>query len=220
MSTPSSTLAGHMGDFEDASTRRHESSGPAAQQLHQPLLTPDGRTLLEERAGLLRDHTIPALRAAVVDGHMQDWSPRPDLDRALAQLLAIEATLREAREVPAETDRWTVELGDVVTVEFPRHRGRRKVERFRLVHPLEAPLDDERISVESPLARSLLGRAIGETVSVEAPAGRYRVRILATHRPGFAGSDESSDQPATPTRRRGGRLRRLLIATTKKWSSR
>jgi hypothetical protein len=94
------------------------------------------------------------------------------------------------------------------------------VERFRLVHPLEAFLDDERISAESPLARALLGRAIGETVSVEAPAGRYRVRILATHRPGFAGSDESSDQPATPTRRRGGRLRRWLIATTQKWSSR
>lgn len=220
MSTPSSTLAGHMGDFEDAPSRRQESAALAAQQIQQPLLTPDGRTLLEERAGRLRDHTIPALRAAVVDGHMQDWSPQPDLNRALAQLIAVEATLREAREIPAETDRWTVELGDVVTVEFPRHRGRRTVEQFRLVHPLEAFLDDERISVESPLARVLLGRAIGETVSVEAPAGRYRVRILATHRPGFAGIDSPSHQRATPTRRRGSRLRRWLMAASQRRSSR
>ena len=81
MSTPSSPLAGHMGDFEDAPSRRQESAALAAQQLQQPLLTPEGRTLLEERASLLRDHTIPALRAGVVDGHPQDWSPQPDLNR-------------------------------------------------------------------------------------------------------------------------------------------
>jgi transcription elongation factor GreA len=149
----------------------------------QLTLTPDGRTLLEDRATELRDHTIPTLHAAVVDGHRHDWSPRSELDRAHAELLALETTLRAARAVPAETDRWTVELGDAVTVEFPRRKGRRRVERFRLVHPLEAPLDEERISADSPLARALLGRAIGETISVEAPAGSYRVRILATRRP-------------------------------------
>jgi transcription elongation factor GreA len=158
------------------------------------LLTPDGRTLLEGRASMLRDNTIPTLQAAVVDGHRHDWSPQPDLDRARAELVAIETTLRESGALPAETDPWTVELGDAVTVEFPRHRGRRRVERFRIVHPLEAALDDERISTESPLARALLGRAIGETVSVEAPAGRYRVRILATRRPGPDAGAAHADQ--------------------------
>jgi len=209
MSAPTLTSAPPSRGWEDQAAGRQQSNG-RAERFQQPMLTPEGRVLLEERAGLLRDHTIPTLRSAVVDGHVKDWSPRTDLDRAFAQLVAVETTLREAADVPEETDRWTVELGDLVTVEFPRHRGRRRVERFRLVHPLEAPLDEVRISVESPLASALLGRAVGETVSVEAPAGRYRVRILATLRPGFAENDEAADRPVTTNRRDGSRLRRWL----------
>jgi hypothetical protein len=82
------------------------------------LLTPDGRTLLEERASMLRDDTIPTLQAAVVDGHRHDWSPQPDLDRARAELVAIETTLRESGALPAVSVPWTVELGDAVTVEL------------------------------------------------------------------------------------------------------
>lgn len=38
------------------------------------------------------------------------------------------------------------------------------VERFLIVHPVEAPLDDIRISVRSPLAQALLGHRAGEEV--------------------------------------------------------
>jgi transcription elongation factor GreA len=71
-----------------------------------------------------------------------------------------------------------VELGDEVTVEFTAG----ETERFLLTDPVEAPLDQLRISVESPLAQALLGRRVGEQVEVQAPAGPYRCRILATRR--------------------------------------
>jgi hypothetical protein len=64
------------------------------------------------------------------------------------------------------------------TVEFDAG----ETERFLLVDPVEAPLDQVRISAESPLARALLGRPVGEQVEVKAPGGRYRCRILATRR--------------------------------------
>lgn len=57
-----------------------------------------------------------------------------------------------------------------------------ETERFLLVDPVEAPLDQVRISVESPLAQAVLGRRVGEQVEVEAPAGRYHCGILATRR--------------------------------------
>jgi transcription elongation GreA/GreB family factor len=83
-----------------------------------------------------------------------------------------------------------VELGDEVTVEFDAG----ETERFLLVDPVEAPLDQLRISVESPLARALLGRPVGEEVEVRAPGGRYRCRILATRR--CPASSDEDHQPA------------------------
>ena len=95
----------------------------------------------------------------------------------LAQLHSILGQAITTEELPPEQP-GVVELGDEVTVEFDAD----ETERFLLVHPVEAPLDQLRISVESPLAQALLGRRVGEQVEVEAPAGRYHCRILATRR--------------------------------------
>ena len=72
----------------------------------------------------------------------------------------------------------TIELGDEVAVEFANDY----TQRFLVVSPIEAPLDDLNISVESPLGRALVGRRVGDQVEVEAPDGRYRCRILTTGR--------------------------------------
>jgi transcription elongation GreA/GreB family factor len=68
-----------------------------------------------------------------------------------------------------------VDLGTAVTV----RDGQGVVERFLIVHPIEAPLDDMRISVRSPLAQALLGHRVGEEVEVAAPSGPYRCWIVA-----------------------------------------
>jgi hypothetical protein len=95
----------------------------------------------------------------------------------LAQLNGILGLAITTEELPPE-ELGVVELGDEVTVEFAAD----ETERFLLVDPVEAPLDQLRISIESPLAQALLGRRVGEQVEVRAPAGRYRCRILATRR--------------------------------------
>ena len=149
------------------------------------VLTLDGRALLQDRAAWLRDEQIPALRAAVFDSHPRDWSVHRDLDRAEEDLRRLESTLHVAATVPvAKSDVSIVEIGDLVTVELcdPLVEGPR-VERFRLVHPIEAPLQGVRISVESALARALIGARVGQTVEVHGPAGPYRVRVLTAVRP-------------------------------------
>jgi transcription elongation GreA/GreB family factor len=95
---------------------------------------------------------------------------RDELHGILGQAITTE-------ELPPEQP-GVVELGDEVTVEFAAS----ETERFLLVDPVEAPLDQLRISVESPLAQALLSRRVGEQVEVRAPSGRYRCRILATRR--------------------------------------
>jgi transcription elongation GreA/GreB family factor len=95
----------------------------------------------------------------------------------LARLNEILAQAITTEELPPEQP-GVVELGDEVLVEFATD----ETERFLLVDPVEAPLDQLRISVESPLAQAVLGRRVGEQVEVQAPAGRYQCRILATRR--------------------------------------
>ncbi|MFL6221997.1 MAG: GreA/GreB family elongation factor [Actinomycetes bacterium] len=71
-----------------------------------------------------------------------------------------------------------VELGDEVAVEFANGY----TQRFLVASPIEAPLDDLNISVESPLGQALVGRRVGEQVEVDAPDGRFRCHILTTGR--------------------------------------
>ena len=80
-------------------------------------------------------------------------------------------------QLPPE-NRGIVELGDEVAVEFANDY----TQRFLVVSPIEAPLDDLNISVESPLGQALVGRRVGDQVEVDAPAGRFRCRILTTGR--------------------------------------
>jgi transcription elongation GreA/GreB family factor len=181
----------------DATSRTTARSGqrrPAQQQERAPqpeaavVLTPEGHRRLAARAAWLATERIPRL-AHNLDGSDQDGWAGGEYGRAVTELARLTSILGQAittEELPPERP-GVVELGDEVMVEF--HAA--ETERFLLVDPVEAPVDDVRISVESPLAQALLGRRVGEQVEVEAPAGRYRCRILATgrHRPAAASTE-------------------------------
>ena len=49
---------------------------------------------------------------------------------------------------------------------------------YKIVGSQEANPMQGRISDESPIGRALLGRRVGETVTVEAPAGEMRFTVL------------------------------------------
>jgi hypothetical protein len=132
------------------------------------VLTPDGQRWLLARVAWLASE--PDQAGWGDEGYARGAAELAHLHSILGQAITTE-------ELPSER-RGVVELGDEVTVEF----GPGETERFLLVDPVEAPLDQLRISVESPLAQALLGRRVGEQVEVQAPAGRYRCRILATGR--------------------------------------
>jgi transcription elongation factor GreA len=132
------------------------------------VLTPDGHRWLMARATGLASEPDEV-----------EWGDGGHA-RAAAELAHLHGILGQAittDELPPERP-GVVEFGDEVTVEFAAG----ETERFLLVHPVEAPLDQLRISVESPLAQALLGRRVGEEVEVQAPASHYRCRIIATGR--------------------------------------
>jgi transcription elongation factor GreA len=132
------------------------------------VLTPEGKQWLLARATWLASE--PDTAGWADEGHARGAAELAQLHSILGQAITTE-------ELPPE-ELGVVELGDEVTVEFAAG----DTERFLLVDPVEAPIDQVRISVESPLAQALLGRRVGEQVEVRAPGGRYRCRILATRR--------------------------------------
>lgn len=50
--------------------------------------------------------------------------------------------------------------------------------RYQIVSPEEADIDEDRISVQSPIGRGLLGRTRGERVSIQVPAGTLTYDII------------------------------------------
>lgn len=102
--------------------------------------------------------------AAMLAAHRRSHSPEADPAEALVELLA------QARRVSGEAlseDR--VAMGSTVTyVEEPS--GMRRT--VTITYPADADLALRKISVLSPVGRSLLGRRRGDIVDVALPGGR------------------------------------------------
>ncbi len=69
-----------------------------------------------------------------------------------------------------------VEVGDTVIIE--EEGG--EPEQYTIVGAAEANPREGKISNESPLGKSLLNRRPGDTVTVEAPGGSFKVKIVKT----------------------------------------
>lgn len=140
-------------------------------------LTPAGRQRLAARRAEL-ETLARTLLEQLADGNADDITA-VTYGRASDEIVRLTAALEAARSVEELTpDPRCVVLGDTVTVYFPDG----ETGRYVIVDPLEAPLDDQRISSGSPLGRALLGRHVGEVVEVGAPGGRYRCRVESAER--------------------------------------
>ena len=138
----------------------------------QRLVTRDGyeamqrevARLAEERARVLAE-APPVEREARVQ----------DLDRRAQLLVATMATLTVPPEPTEPAPEGRASFGAWVTV--ADEAGKQTT--YRIVGPDEADAARGRISVESPLARALLGRTEGETVVFERPRGEVELTVVS-----------------------------------------
>lgn len=141
------------------------------------------KELKKEISRLERDQhqTLRDLREIdKVDGHDE----RLARVEKLAALELIESELREkqvalsnSKLLPRKRDLLKVAIGSVV--ELLDTQGR--MIRYTIVDSLEANPSDGRISVESPLGRSLIGRQIKDTVEWAAGTRVHRVQLVGIH---------------------------------------
>jgi transcription elongation GreA/GreB family factor len=135
-------------------------------------LTEDGFQLILDRVNDIKDRQLPELRPFLY-GPDRDETAVARFEDLLADLAQWEGVLARVSVMP-ESSSTTVVLGSRVRVQLAD--GTRTW--VRPVHPVEAALDDERISVDSPLGAALLGCRANDEVLVAAPAGEWTCRIL------------------------------------------
>ncbi|NPA92806.1 MAG: transcription elongation factor GreA [Chloroflexi bacterium] len=148
----------------------------------QHYLTPEGAQRLREELEYLkttkRAELARRLREAI---QMGDLSENADYIAAKEEqgflegrIQEIEALLRQATIIENNGHKDTVDMGAKVTIQ----EGSYPPETYHLVGPAEANPREGKISHESPIGKALLGRKVGDEVTVSTPGGEIRLKIL------------------------------------------
>ncbi|RLC62589.1 MAG: transcription elongation factor GreA [Chloroflexi bacterium] len=139
------------------------------------------RQELEHLVNVKRPELAERLHKAIQQGDLSEnadyIAAKEEQGFLEGRIQEIEAMLRKAVIIEEEDGpKDVVVLGSRVTIV---EKGIEEVETFRIVGPAEANPTTGNVSNESPLGQALLGRRVGDTVTVEAPAGEIVFRIVA-----------------------------------------
>ena len=98
-----------------------------------------------------------------------------------ARIAELEAKLTKVKIIEDEnipSDK--IFIGAIVTLQDLKTKEKLT---YQMVSPEEANYEENKISVQSPIGKGLLGRAAGEEVQLKVPAGTLRYKILKIQRP-------------------------------------
>ena len=145
-------------------------------------LTPEGKRRLEEELQHLtttkRQELSDRLYVAVRQG---DLSENADYIQAKEEQAFLEGRIKDIQAMLRnvvlieEQSGGVVRIGSKITV---TEDGLDELETFMMVGAAEADPTQGRISNVSPLGQALMGRKIGDSVAIKAPAGEMVFRIV------------------------------------------
>ncbi len=144
-------------------------------------LTPEGRQRLADELENLRSVKLPELTTRIQDanehGDISDNSEYEELKEELvltdARIHELEFLLVKAEDIDPPA-KGVVGLGSSVTIRSDDGEE----DTWRLVSPQEADTRVGAISTDSPVGHALMGRKVGDTTSVETPAGVINYSIV------------------------------------------
>jgi transcription elongation factor GreA len=142
-------------------------------------LTPEGKAALEQELDRLLERRRALLQriqeerefGAFAEGSEPD-ADKTELAFVEGRILTIENQLREA-VIVASHDATQVSLGSTVTVVDADGVE----ERYTIVGSPEARPTEGRISNESPVGRALMGKRVGDKVTIKVPSGDLEYTI-------------------------------------------
>ena len=152
---------------------------PAASK--SPYITPEGLSVLQDEQKaiwLRRRDVVSALSAAAAEGDRSENAEYiyrkkelREIDRRIRYLQKRLPELKVVEQKPANQQQ--VFFGATVTLEDEKGETR----QHRIVGPDEFDREAHYISIDAPLARSLLKQSLGDEVEVTVPGGTHRYFI-------------------------------------------
>ncbi len=144
-------------------------------------LTKEGLEKLQAELKELVEVRRPAVAKRIQAAReMGDISENSEYDAARQEqafiegrITELETVLKSAKVIEATGPKDVVQVGSKVTLHIDGGE-----ETFHIVGAQEANPLENKISHESPLGTSLLGRKVGETFEVDAPIGKLTYKIV------------------------------------------
>ncbi len=147
-------------------------------------MTPSGKKTLEERLKYLKNVERPKVIAAIEEARSHgDLSENAEYDVAKEHQLHLSKQIQEIEHklsLAHVIDPLTIKSQKIVfgaTVTLRSSNGDAKV-TYSIVGVDEADLKQGKISIESPIARALIGKEEGDEVNVKTPQGSKEYEII------------------------------------------
>lgn len=145
------------------------------------LLTPEGLEKLQAELTKLkfedRQAVIERIRTALEFGDLSENAEYEEAQKAQAfiegRIQELEEMIRRARVVKHGSTDGTVNVGSTVIVLIESEK-----EKYEIVGATESDPSAGKISVDSPIGRSLMGHKVGDEVEISVPAGVMKAKIL------------------------------------------
>ena len=121
------------------------------------------------------------IERAAADGDVRENAPleaaRENQAMVMSKMRDIESTLKIAEIIDSQTNDTRVQIGSKVSL--IQSESGMKLE-YQLVEPREASPLNKKISSQSPVGEAILGRRVGDEVTVNTPAGQQTYKVEKT----------------------------------------
>ncbi len=156
----------------------------------QTLVTKEGLKKLKDELDELktarRQEVAQRLKEAISYGDLSENSEYEEAKNEQAfvegRILELEQKVKNAKIISEKKVETTKRGGKVIdigsTVSLQNQSGNEAAEKYTIVGTTEADPLDHKISNESPIGKSLLGRQKGDTVDVTTPSGIVEYEVL------------------------------------------
>jgi transcription elongation factor GreA len=146
-------------------------------------LTPEGLRRLQEELDYLRNVRRPdvarRIHEAKADGDVSENAGYDEAKNEQAfiegRIMTLEALLQKAVVIQETDTKEEVRLGSLVSI---RELGSNEIETYQIVGSAEVDPRNGKISNVSPLGKALMGRRIGERVTVQTPGGLLHFEVV------------------------------------------
>ena len=148
------------------------------------LITQSGYDKFKKELVDLKENSIPEVTQKIKDARAQgDLSENAEYDAARDEQARINARINEIEHILKHAEVFDIEKADTSVVYFGSTVTFEDVESgnemvYRIVGSHEVDIMSGDISYESPIGEKLLGKKVGDVVTVNAPNGEIDYRIL------------------------------------------